>query len=103
MSSVALINVFIAACKGLPVSEVIAGFTVRVSLRLAMLPAVVSSTEKALFKAMVAVSAAIEFATASEDVSFDAVISDSLFPGQTTLGSQAFFEQHPLNPVDWQE
>jgi hypothetical protein len=103
ISSVARMNVaFIDACAALPAADVIEGFTVRVSLRLPMLPVAVSSTEETLLEAMVAVST-IESATASGDVSFDAIISDSLFSGQTTFGSQAFFEQHPLNPVDAQE
>ena len=72
-SSIARMNAdFIVACEGLLVSE-----------------------------AIVAVLA-IKFATELDDVSFDDAISDSLFSGQTTFGSQAFFEQHPLNPVDWQ-
>jgi len=100
ISSVARMNAaFIVACEGLPVSEVIAEFTVRVSLRPTLEPAVVSGAVEPLVKAIVAVLA-IEFATDLEDVSFDAAISDSLFSGQTIFGSQAFFEQHPLNPVD---
>jgi len=92
---------FIAACKGVPFAEVIEEFTVRVSLRLSWVPAVVSSKEVASVEALVAVSA-IDFDVDSEDESLEAVDLELSSSGQTTFGSQAFFEQHPLNPVDRQ-
>ena len=51
LRTVGFIVTFIAASAALPVSE---AFMVRVSLRLTMLPAVVSSTEEALLEEMVA-------------------------------------------------
>lgn len=90
---------FIAAFTALSVVGVIGELMMPVSLRLA---AVVSSTGEALVEAMVA-KPANDFDVDSEDASLDDAISDSLFSGQTAFLSQAFFEQHPLNPVDGQE
>jgi hypothetical protein len=100
LSAVVFIVMFIAASAAALVFIVSEGFIVGVSLRLAMLPAVVSSTDETSFEAMVTK----DFDVDSEDGSLDDAISASLFSGgQTTFGSQAFFEQHLSNPVDGQE
>lgn len=90
---------FIAACKGVPLAEVMEDSTVRVSLRLDLV--LVSSREVASVEALVAVSA-IDFDVGSEDGSFEVADLELSSSGQTTFGSQAFSEQHPLNPVDRQ-
>jgi hypothetical protein len=92
---------FIAASTALPVVGVIG--VLPVSLRLTMLPAVVSSTEETLLEAMVAKPANDFDVDSEDDACLDDAISDSLFSGQAAFVSQAFFEQHPLNPVDGQE
>jgi hypothetical protein len=93
-SSVARIAV--AFSVGVPVADVRADLTSRVSL--SVLPLAVVAAALTEWLEVVATSLVADFDWTSVDVLFNVAVVDSLLSGQTTPESHAFFEQHPRKP-----
>jgi hypothetical protein len=97
-SSVARIAV--AFNVGVPVADVRADFTSRVSLSVLLLEGVAATLT--VWLEVVETSLVADFDSISVDVLFKVAVVDSLLSGQTTPESHAFLEQHPRKPFAWQ-